>query len=271
MTFIQAVALGTVQGVTEFLPISSDGHLWIVYRLFGDTPDLTFEVFLHFATLLVLVVYFRHDILRLLSSLLPANRERRGDRRLVGLIAAGTLVSGAIALVMGDLVEAANSSGLWVGLGFLLTSVVMIVAELVAPRVKRIQEAESLPLWRAVPIGVLQALAVLPGVSRSGSTISGGMVFGLDREHAARFSFLLGIPIIALATLKDGLDVASGAATLPPLAVSLAGFVAAALAGYVAIWGLLAFVKNHRLYWFAAYTAVVGTAILVLDVLVAQG
>ena len=267
MGIFQAVTLGIVQGVTEFLPISSDGHLWIVYRAFGDTPDLVFEVFLHFATLLVLLVYFRHDIARLCTSLLPSHAEQRGERRLVALIVVGTVVSGAIALMMEGTVEKANASGIWVGLGFLCTSVLMVVAELATPHVKRVAEVESLPIWRAAPVGVLQALAVLPGVSRSGSTISGGMYLGLDREHAARFSFLLGIPIIALATIKDGIDVASGAAVLPPLAVSLAGFLAAAVAGYIAIWGLLTFVKRHRLYWFAAYTAVVGTAILVLEVL----
>jgi undecaprenyl-diphosphatase len=264
--FLQAVALGIVQGVTEFLPISSDGHLWIVYRLFGDQPNLTFEIFLHFATLLVLVAYFWRDIVELLSSLLPANRERRTDRRLVALIALGTLVSGAIAAFMGPVVDEANTSGMWVGLGFLLTSVLMAIAELMSARVTRMHDAGDLPLWRAVPVGVLQALAVLPGVSRSGSTISGGMYSGLARVSAARFSFLLGIPIIALATLKDGLEVLAGTSVLPPLVPSAVGFVMAAAAGYLAIWGLLAFVKRHSLYWFVAYTGLLGTAILVMTV-----
>lgn len=266
MPFLQAVALGLVQGVTEFLPISSDGHLWIVYRLFGDEPNLTFEIFLHFATLLVLVAYFRHDIVDLLASLLPANRERRAERRLLGLIALGTVVSGAIAVFMGPVVEEANTSGIWVGLGFLLTAILMALAEFLSVRVTRIKDAGGLPLWRALPVGVVQAFAVLPGVSRSGSTISGGMYAGLDRESAARFSFLLGIPIIALATVKDGLEVLSGTSSLPPLIPSMVGFLAAAAAGYLAIWGLLAFVKRHSLYWFVAYTGLLGTAILVMTV-----
>lgn len=267
MPFIQAIALGITQGLTEFLPISSDGHLWIVYQLFHKAPDLTFEIFLHFATLLVLVVYFWRDIVDLATSLLPSRSAEKGKRRLVLLIVIGTGVSGAIALAMGNAVDAANKSAVAVGLGFLATTALLVAAELVAPRVKRIAEAEQLPVWRAVPIGILQALAVLPGVSRSGSTISAGMFFGLDREQAARFSFLLGIPIIALATAKDALDVFGGTASLPPVAVSAAGFVAAAVAGYFAIWGLLAFVKRHSLLWFAAYTGVVGAAILVISVL----
>ncbi len=267
MGLIQSIALGITQGLTEFLPISSDGHLWIVYRLFHETPNLTFEIFLHFATLLVLVVYFWRDIVDLLVALLPRNRDQKGKRRMVALIVIGTGVTGAIALVMGDAVEAANRSALAVGGGFIATTILLVLAELVGPRVARIADTEQLPLWRAVPIGVLQALAVLPGVSRSGSTISAGMLCGLQRDAAARFSFLLGIPIIALATAKDGLDVLSGAAILPPLPISAAGFIAAAGAGYLAIWGLLAFVKNHSLLWFAAYTGIVGTIILSTSIL----
>lgn len=267
MSFLQAIVLGITQGLTEFLPISSDGHLWIVYSLFGERPDLTFEIFLHFATLLVLLVYFWRDIVELLACLLPSHAAEKGKRRLVALIVVGTGVSGAIALGMGDAVDAANGSGYAVAAGFWVTAIIMTLAEFLGPRTRRIAEAEQLPLWRAIPIGILQALAVLPGVSRSGSTISAGMFSGLDREHAARFSFLLGIPIIALATVKDGIDVLQGTSTLPPLAVSAAGFVAAAAAGYFAIWGLLAFVKNHSLLWFSAYTALVGTAILVVTTL----
>lgn len=263
MGVFQAVVLGITQGVTEFLPISSDGHLWIVYRLFGEQPNLAFEVFLHFATLLVLVAYFRRDIVRVLGSLSPANRERRVERRLAMLILVGTVVSGAIALFMGSVVETANSSALWVGLGFLLTTALMVLAEVSAPHVRRVLQAGELPVWKAVPVGILQALAVLPGVSRSGSTISAGMYSGLDRSEAARFSFLLGIPIIALAGLKDIADIVSGHAALPSLLPAAAGFIAAGACGYLAIWALLGFVKNHSLYWFAAYTGVVGTAILV--------
>lgn len=263
MGVFEATVLGAAQGFTEFLPISSDGHLWIVYRIFGENPSLTFEVFLHFATLLVLIAYFWRDIVHLLASLLPANREQHTERRLVLLIFVGTLVSGAIAAFMRSVVEAANASAVWVGLGFLLTAAFMVVAEVVLPRVKRVAATGDLPLWKAVPIGILQAVAVLPGVSRSGSTISGGMYSGLSRSDATRFSFLLGIPIIALATLKDGFDIITGNATLPGLGPSIAGFITAAACGYLAIWGLLRFVKRHRLYWFAAYTAVLGTAILV--------
>ena len=112
-------------------------------------------------------------------------------------------------------------------------------------------------------IGLLQGLAVLPGLSRSGSTISGGMFFRLSREDAARFAFLLGIPIIALAAAKDALDVLGGTSHLPGTPAALiVGFLAAGLAGYAAIWGLLKFVKTHSLYWFAAYTGVLGTVML---------
>jgi len=119
---------------------------------------------------------------------------------------------------------------------------------------------------------VFQGIAALPGVSRSGSTIAGGMLFKLSREDAARFSFLLGIPIITLAAAKDGFDVIQGASSLPGSPVALAaGFVAAGLAGYFAIWGLLRFVKNHSLYWFAAYTGVLGTVMLLSGTVFGRG
>jgi undecaprenyl-diphosphatase len=259
----EAVALGITQGITEFLPISSDGHLALVYHALNKPPSLTFEVFLHFATLLAMVVYFRSDIWRLLSSLAPSGRERRADRRTVLLIVVGTAVSGVVALSISPLVEPLASSLPWVGAFFLVTAAVLAGAELLSHRVPPVEDASQLSLWKAAGVGLAQGLAALPAVSRSGTTIAGGMVAGLDRERAARFSFLLGIPIIALAAAKDGLDVATGKATLPPVVPSIAGFIAAGAVGYLAIWALLSLVKRYSLYWFAAYTAALGTAILV--------
>jgi undecaprenyl-diphosphatase len=267
LSVFEALVLGVVQGLTEFLPISSDGHLWVAYRLFGDTPNLTFEVFLHFATLLVLILYFWRELVQLTSSVLPANRERTRDRRLVLLIVLATAVSGGIALFMEPIVEHANASAAWVALGFFATAALMTIAEAVLGRGPHIADASDLPLTRAIPLGALQMLAALPGVSRSGSVISAGMYAGLGREAATRFSFLLGVPIITLATIRSGFHLATGTASLPPLLPSLVGFAGAAVAGYAAIWGLLTFVKRHSLYWFAAYTALVGTAILVSAVL----
>jgi undecaprenyl-diphosphatase len=272
VTVVQAAILGVVQGLTEFLPISSDGHLAVAYKLMGGSPNLSFEVFLHAATLLAMLTYFWSDIVRLLSSLLPKNRERTDDRKLVMLIAAATVVSAVVALLLSDVVQPLSESMIAVALGFLGTTALLVVAELADRAVPKLQGPEHLSLWKLGVIGLFQGLAVLPGLSRSGSTISGGMFFGLSREDAARFAFLLGIPIIALASAKDTLDVLGGVSHLPGTPAALVvGFLAAGLAGYAAIWGLLRFVKTHSLYWFAAYTGVLGTVMLLSATVFGRG
>lgn len=252
----QAFVLGAVQGLTEFLPVSSDGHLALTYRLFGSSPDLTFEIFLHLATLIAMVVYFRHDIVVLARSIGPAGRGT-AQRRLVWLIVYATGISGVLALVMKRIVEQANESLYAIGAGFLFTAAVLTLAEVVGRRAVR-SVPDRLGWARTAGIAVAQALATLPGVSRSGTTISAGMLAGLDRESAARFSFLIGIPIIAAASVVQAKDVFSGAAPMPPVTVSLIGFVTAGLVGYFAIWGLLRLLRTRPLYVFAVYTAVVG-------------
>jgi undecaprenyl-diphosphatase len=254
--FIEAIVLGIVQGFTEFLPISSDGHLALTYRMFGQSPDLAFEVFLHAATLIAMIVYFRHDIAELASSLLPAGKGS-AERRVVWLIVGATAVSGVIALLGKKIVEAANGSLVAIGAGFLLTAVALVVAERFA-RIVATLEPAGLGWKRTLFIAVGQSLAALPGASRSGLTIATGMLAGLTREKAARFSFLLGIPLIAAASLVDAKDVISGSAPMPSLAVSALGFVAAGICGYIAIGALLSFVRRRPLYVFAVYTAAVG-------------
>lgn len=263
MTVFDAVVLGVVQGLTEFLPISSDGHLSLTYKLLGMTPDLTFEIWLHFATVLAMYLYFWTDVVRLVSSLAPRNRATGSvDRRLVALIAVGTIISGVVALLLEPVVEPMSANMMWVGIWFLATASLLTLAELLTGRTPSVPTTDRLPMRRIAFIGVMQGLAVLPGLSRSGSTIAGGMMSGLTRERAARFSFLLGMPIITAATLVDGIRLATGETSLPPLPISLAGFVAAAVAGYFAMWGLLRFVRGHRLYGFAIYTAVLGAILL---------
>ncbi len=266
MSVIQAVILGIVQGLTEFLPISSDGHLALVYRAFGTTPDLTYEVLLHGATLLALIVFFWRDIVELLGSLLPSNKGRTADRRIVFLIAIGTVASAIVALGLSGVVEPLSASLTWVGVFFLMTSAIMALAELLYGRVRKVGDPSNLDLPRTGFIGLLQGLAVLPGLSRSGSTISAGVISGLERDEAARFSFLLGIPIISLAFGKDLLELARNGFKLPDPLASVVGFIAAGLTGYLAIWWLLPFLKRHRLWWFVGYTAILGSVVLALGV-----
>lgn len=259
----ESVALGVTQGVTEFLPISSDGHLALVYGAMGQRPNLSFEILLHAATLVAMLTYFRRDVADVLRALLPSQRARVRERRLAGLIVLATAISGAVAVAIAPVVEPMSASLPWLGVWFLFTAAALTLAEWFEDHVAGIGDAGDLAWWKVSLIGLAQGAAVLPGVSRSGTTIAAGMMSGLDRERSARFSFLLGIPIITLAVIKDVVDVVGGASALPPFGVSLIGFVAAGLAGYGAIWGLLALVKRHSLYWFAAYTAALGTGILV--------
>lgn len=261
MPILQALALGVVQGLTEFLPVSSDGHLAVTYRLFGGNPDLTFEIFLHLATLIAMVVYFRSDILALMRSLGPAGKGTP-ERRIVWLIALGTGVSGLLALAMKKVVVSANTSLIAIGAGFLVTATALAAAEVLWRRVGSREPAQLGPA-RTVGIAVAQALATLPGVSRSGMTIATGMLSGLTRESAARFSFLLGIPIIAVANLVEARDVVTGAAPMPGILPSAVGFLAAGIAGYLAIAGLLSVLKRRTLWMFSVYTAVVGVAVIV--------
>lgn len=260
MTLLQSLVLGAVQGLTEFLPVSSDGHLAVTYRLFGSSPDLAFEVFLHVATLLALVVHFHDDIVELARSFLPAGKGSE-ERRLAWLIVMATGISGVLALVLKKLVLAANESLFAIGAGFLVTATALAAAEYFAHRLIE-REPDELGWKRTAGIAVAQALAVLPGISRSGSTIAAGMLSGLTREKAARFSFLIGIPIIAAAAVFEGKDIVTGAAPIPPLGVSLAGFAAAAVFGYLAIRGLLALVRERPLYVFSVYTAVMGLTVI---------
>lgn len=282
MSAFAALVLGVVQGLTEFLPISSDGHLALAYKLLGMKPDLAFEVFLHLGTLIATVVYFRRDLLEMVRALLPygpaeehpaAHAVASGDtmppasrsqlRRLDALIVVGTIVSAAIALGMNDVVEPLSENLVAVGAFFFVTAAALALAEALHRRVRPAGEMYELPWWKSAAIGLAQGAAVLPAVSRSGMTIASGMLSGLDREQAARFSFLLGVPLIAAANLKSALDVLDGSAAMPPAVPLAIGFVAALITGYLAVAGLLSLVRKHSLTGFAVYTALLGSGVLI--------
>lgn len=265
MDLLAAILLGVVQGLTEFLPVSSDGHLALTYALLGAKPNLTFEVFLHAGTLLATILYFRHDLWRMVEALWKRGPEFAAYRRLDMLVAIGTVATLPVALLLEPLVEPLSSQLLWVGVFFLFTAAVLATCEKLAEGDDLGRPAQHLVWWKAIPVGIAQGLAVLPAVSRSGNTIAIGMVTGLSREEAARFSFLLGVPIIAVANVKSGFDILTDAATrvaFPGLVPTLVGTLASLIVGYAAVAFLLGFVRRHSLYPFAIYTAVLGSAIL---------
>jgi len=257
----RAIVLGIVQGASEFLPISSSGHLRVVQELLGWTEEfgLGFDTMVHVATLLAVIVYFREDIVHMVQGLLSRDPERAPDRRLACLIVVATVPSGIIGLAGGSFFESADI--LHVGIAFLCTSAALTATDALSR--KSLHSAERLSWRRALLVGVAQGVAIMPGISRSGATMSAGLGFGLDREQAARFSFLLSGPIILLAGAKQAFDVFSGATHMPGLAASIAGFIAAAITGYLAIAGLMAYIRRRSFAIFAVYTALMGVSVLV--------
>lgn len=267
MEVLQAFVLGVVQGIAEFLPISSSGHLVLVPAVFGweeFAGNVAFDVLLHAASLSAVIVYFRHDLWRMVLAVLSSGTELAAERRLAWLIVAGTFVTGVIGLAFDDFFESLFHSPLWTGVFLLVTATFLTLAE----RLSRVpsHRPETMSLRQALFIGLAQGAAIAPGISRAGATISAGLATGLSREQAARFSFLLSTPIILLATAKTAFDALSEGSTLPGLTACIVGFAASAVASYLAIAWLLGYLKNRSLYPFAIYTALVGTIVIVWQV-----
>jgi len=264
LTSLQAVLLGIVQGLTEFLPVSSSGHLVLVPAILGwPAPGLAFDTFLHWGTLVAIVGYFFHDLLAVAGDWLAVVFRRRPATpmsRLGWLLIVGTLPTVVIALLLEPLVERLFVSTFWLGPFFLVTAALLILGELLG---KGDKEIEQMTLWEALLIGAAQGLAIAPAISRSGATIAVGLFLGLRRPAAARFSFLLAAPALFGAGLLQLKDM-TGA--VPWRAVGL-GALAAAVSSYVCIRFLLAYLKRGRLYVFAIYCALVGVAALTLSAL----
>jgi undecaprenyl-diphosphatase len=256
---VQAIILGFVQGLTEFLPVSSSGHLIVVPALLGwDDPileSLAFSVMLHVATLLALLVYFRADWLRLVPAGLAALRDRSfkddPDRKLAWLLAAATVPAVVVGLVLNDAVETIFREPRLVAMTLVAGAVVLWLADRLGAR-NRSLEGVTFPI--AIGIGAAQALALVPGVSRSGISISAGLFAGLDREAAARFAFLMATPITAGAGLWELRKLVAGEASVTlPLVPLLAGMAAALVSGLLAIAVLLRYLRSHGLGIFVVY------------------
>jgi undecaprenyl-diphosphatase len=246
---LQDIILGLVQGLTEFLPVSSSGHLVIVPAMLGwDEPPLSLTIFLHLGTLLALLAYFRKEIVDLTFGVFGRGMDPGAARRMVGFLAIGTIPAAVAGLAFGSFFEDAFQRPYETCVELVLTGLLLIVTERMATRAA----SRELDAPRAVGIGAAQALAILPGISRSGATIGAGLWFGMSREEATRFSFLLSIPAIAGAGV---LDLAKGEIELS--AAAIAGFVAATGSGYLSIAYLIRFVRTHSLRIFAAYLFVV--------------
>ena len=266
MSWLQVIVLSIVQGLTEFLPVSSSGHLRIVSELFwGEDAGASFTAVIQLGTELAVLVFFAKDIWRILTAWfagLADKSKRNFDYRMGWMVIAGTIPVGLAGVLLKDLIRE-NFRNLWITATVLiLFSLVFILAE---RRGKKTRGFEELTMKDAVVMGLWQCLALIPGVSRSGGTISGGLFLNLDREVATRFSFLLAIPAVlasGLFSLPDAFDPQAGQAAsgLQLLVGSGIGFVV----GYISIAWLLKFVSNHSFAWFAAYRIPLGLLVMAL-------
>jgi undecaprenyl-diphosphatase len=260
-----AVLLGIIQGLTEFLPISSSAHLILARAFFGwETPPefgLAFDVALHFGTLMAILAFFRDDILAILRALPQSLRRDPPEAgRLLQLIAIGTIPLVPIGLAMTDEVETTLRRPIVAAVALAVGAVAMLVAERLGPRTR---SDASLGAVDALLIGLAQAVALVPGVSRSGSTIAVAMFLGVRRDAAARFTFLLAIPAILAAAGKESLELADMPLGSGSLVLFAVGFLVSALVGYVTVKYLLRYLVRHRLDVFAYYRLALTAATLV--------
>lgn len=264
MTISEALLLGIVQGLTEFLPVSSSGHLVIVQSWLGvREPSLTFEVAVHLGTLFAVLWALRREWTGLVLGLLPG-RVRRESRRLAGYLVLASIPVALVGLLFRDALQPLFSAPRAAGVMFLATGSILWLAERMYTRQTwgRGRGQEEMGPWDALWIGCGQALAALPGLSRSGATIGAGMMRGFDRQTAARFAFLLAIPAILGASILEIPEVLGAESfDFGPVA---AGFSAALIAGYGAISLFLRFLRSSTLKGFSYYTWALGTIVLVV-------
>ena len=271
MSVLEGILLGVLQGIAEFLPISSSGHLAIVQKLFNleDVP-LLYDVFLHLATLGAVVLFFRKRIWSLLQVVgrwiyrhsLP---EDKADLQTIVALLLGTFVTGIFGIFLSDVVETIDVK--YICVGFFVTAGLLIFSDTVEERRRKkrfatepdstVGKASGVKPLQGLGIGLAQGFGVLPGISRSGSTIAGALLCGVDREQAGEFSFLLSIPAIlgAFVLQLDDLDEIGSAVGIAPV---VAGCIAAFVAGIFALAVLMKIIRKGKLEWFAAYLIPLG-------------
>lgn len=261
MTLLDSILLGLLQGATEFLPVSSSGHLVIAQQLIPgfSQPGILFDVLLHVGTLVAVVVYFWRDLRGMLTSLWRRDAAAAQSRRLLTLLLVGSLPTAVIGLTFKDWFESLFASPALVAAMLLVTGTLLFVADRYRPGHRR---EGALTVSDALLTGFVQGLAIIPGISRSGSTVAALLLRGVSGETAARFSFLLALPAVGGAALLhlrhlEGLP----AAELP---LYLAGAGTAMLSGLLAIHLLIGVLRRRKLGWFALYCWIVGAAALVI-------
>jgi len=270
MDIIQAIILGMIQGLTEFLPVSSSAHLVLVPQLLGVKSNLAFDTLLHLGTLIAVVSYFWSDVIAIIKSFFSSMadlarkrflKEIREDsfKRLSWLVIIGTIPAALMGVLLKSQFESLFNSVTAVGFFLLITGFILWGAERMPKGDKKVKQ---ITFTNSLLVGIAQGCAIAPGISRSGATIATGLFLGFDRELAARYSFLLSIPAIlgaALVQVKDlitGFDVNTG--------IYIAGVLSSIIFGYLAIKFLMGYIKKRSLIIFAYYCWIVGALSLVL-------
>lgn len=269
MNLLSSIFLGVIQGLTEFLPVSSSGHLVFFQNLLGmREPDILFDVALHLGTLLAVFIFFRADLMQIvldikgwftdiMSGKSPLSSIKMRPHALFALwVIIGTIPTGIIGVLFKDALESLFGKVQVVGIMLILTGLIVFISRLIP---QSYMKKERIGFLTAILIGIAQGIAIIPGISRSGITIVCGLLCGLERELAARFSFLLSIPAIAGALALQLSSHETGALAAAPM---LTGFVTAAIAGFVALKVLMQMVKRGNLAWFAPYCWAIGLSVV---------
>jgi len=255
MSEIEAFILGIIQGITEFLPISSTGHLLLGRKFFGlNEAGLFLDTMLHLGTLIAVIIVYRNELFYLLKN--PKSK-------LMKLLVIGSIPAVIAALLFSDLLESLSNSGITVGWEFIITGFILFFSDSIKQGAKKVEE---ITYKDAAFIGSFQAFAILPAISRSGLTIAAGIFRGLDRSTAAYFSFLLSIPVIAGGVLFKLGDVVTGQVEGVPFFSMFVAIVTSALFGYIAIVGMINYLKKHSLKLFAIYVWILGFIIIILQI-----
>ena len=270
MDYLKYGILGLVQGLTEFLPVSSSGHLAIFKNLLGEgfaDLGLTYDILLHLATLFAVFAVYYKDIWSLITGFFAlvrdilkrqVNLDKNPGQKFVIMVVIASVPAALVGFLLGDAIEALPF--IFVGFALIITAVEMIISSKMKPGTITLENAK---LKDAILPGLFQGFAILPGISRSGSTVTGSILAGLDRNFAVKFSFIMSIPVILGSALFDIIDILTGAADAPLWGPTVLGMIIAAVSGFLSIKFMIKLFSGNKFRYFAYYCLVVGIAVII--------
>jgi undecaprenyl-diphosphatase len=260
MDVFQAIILGIIQGITEWLPISSSGHLAITQHFFGLELPIAFDVLLHLGSLIVVIIFFWKEIKNLIIGTINLKKE---SLTLLSFIILATLPIAFFGYFFGDVIGDAFQSLLMIGIGLLFTSLMLFLSRYnFSGIIKKTNKHQKLRWYNALIIGIFQAVALFPGISRSGSTISSGLLQGIKREDVARFSFIIFIPAMLGALILEYRNITLIENTL----ALIIGTIVSAIVGYFTLKLLMFIIKKNKFSWFSLYCLILGLIIIGISI-----